>query len=83
MLVTEWKRGNNKRLLNWEKGFRQKFPSLHQTLLIDRNHNWLPKIENLLETKEIEFVLFGAMHLYGDDGILQLLKNRGCKIRQL
>jgi hypothetical protein len=40
-------------------------------------------IENYLKTPEIEFVLVGAMHLYGPDGILRKMKDKGYKVKQL
>ncbi|MFC4258847.1 TraB/GumN family protein [Marinobacter lacisalsi] len=59
------------------------FPELYDTLLLDRNRNWIPEIEHLLETADVELVLFGALHLVGEDGILALLEERGYRIEQL
>jgi uncharacterized protein YbaP (TraB family) len=62
---------------------RTKYPSIFQTLFVDRNNSWRPKIEALLETSEVEFVLVGAGHLSGPEGLLALLSARGCKVEQL
>jgi len=53
------------------------YPRLHQSLLVKRNKNWLPKLEKMLKTNTIELVLVGALHLVGEHGLLQLLRNRG------
>ena len=50
---------------------------------MDRNRNWIPEIERLMGTDEIELVLFGALHLVGEDGVLAMLENRGYRIDQL
>ena len=78
-----WRKGDNSglekmALTEWKKNF----PDLYHTLLVKRNNNWIPKIEKMLNTKEIEFVLFGALHLVGNEGVLAQLKARGYKIQK-
>lgn len=60
---------------------RKQAPEMYQRLLVDRNHAWLPKIEAMLTTPEIELVLVGALHLGGKDGLLKILKARGYQIK--
>ena len=55
---------------------------MYKSLIADRNDAWLPKIEAMLKTREVEFVLVGALHLAGDDGLLSQLATRGYKVRQ-
>ena len=59
------------------------FPALYQSIIVDRNNSWMPQIEAILKTREVEFVLVGALHLAGDDGLLAQLASRGYKIQQL
>ncbi|WP_039915282.1 TraB/GumN family protein [Cellvibrio mixtus] len=60
---------------------RKETPEVYQRLLVDRNQEWLPKIETLITTKETELVLVGALHLSGDQGLLARLKARGYHIK--
>ncbi len=53
------------------------YPELYQSLLVKRNMNWLPKIEALIDDDKTTLVLVGTLHLVGDDGLLQLLRNKG------
>jgi uncharacterized protein len=46
------------------------------SLLFDRNKKWIPSIEALIK-KQSTFVAVGAAHLWGDLGIITLLKNQG------
>ena len=62
---------------------RRKYPEIHRALLTDRNVAWAPRIEALLATPEIEFVLVGAAHLPGTDGLMALLQARGCTVEQV
>ncbi len=45
-------------------------------LLFDRNKKWIPAIEALIG-KQSTFVAVGAAHLWGDEGVITLLKKQG------
>ena len=47
-----------------------------ENFLINRNKNWMPVIENLVQKKS-SFIAVGAAHLLGEEGVIQLLKNKG------
>jgi uncharacterized protein len=82
-LLTAWKTGNIAKIDEiMLKDMRAKYPAIFQSLLVDRNNAWLPKIEDLLKTPEVEFVLVGAGHMAGPEGLLALLKARGYTIEQ-
>ncbi|MGB1311103.1 MAG: TraB/GumN family protein [Leucothrix sp.] len=57
--------------------FIKDYPKTYQSLLVERNNNWMPKIEALFDTPEIELVLVGALHMIGKDGLLQQLEKKG------
>ncbi len=56
------------------------YPELYQSLIVTRNMNWLPYIETLINDDKTDLVLVGALHLVGNDGLLQLLRNNGYKV---
>ncbi|MDX2091939.1 MAG: TraB/GumN family protein [Kofleriaceae bacterium] len=51
-------------------------------LLTDRNRAWLPVIEEL-HAKGEAFIAVGALHLVGEGSVLDLLLERGYRIRRL
>ena len=53
------------------------FPGTYDTLVVKRNLAWLPVLESLMQTADTEFVLVGALHLAGDQGLLSLLRMKG------
>jgi uncharacterized protein YbaP (TraB family) len=57
-------------------------PFLYQRLLVERNKNWLPKIEALFASKTRALVLVGAAHLVGPDGLVAMLRAKGYKVDQ-
>src|SRR6478736_5001910 len=60
----------------------QESPELYQRLLVERNHNWIPRIERCLQEKSACFVVVGAAHLVGPDGLPTLLAKQGYKVTQ-
>jgi uncharacterized protein len=55
---------------------------LYQRLLVERNKNWLPKLEALFARKSAAFVVVGAAHLVGPDGLVAMLKAKGYAVEQ-
>jgi uncharacterized protein YbaP (TraB family) len=55
---------------------------MYQKLLLDRNRAWLPKIEALFSRPKSAFVVVGAAHLVGSDGLLAMLRARGYTVAQ-
>ena len=56
---------------------------MYQRLLVERNRNWMPKIEALFTRPGHSFIVVGAAHLVGPDGLLQMLKAKGYTVEQL
>jgi uncharacterized protein YbaP (TraB family) len=78
-----WRRGDMSKLKDIGiTPFKNEFPEIHKALLVDRNNAWMPKIEAMLKTREVELILVGALHLAGDQGLLSQLTTRGYKVRK-
>ena len=60
----------------------QESPELYQRLLLERNQNWLPRIEKCLADNARCFIVVGAAHLVGKDGLPALLAKKGYKVTQ-
>jgi hypothetical protein len=58
-------------------------PFVYDRLLVARNRTWLPKIEALFSRPRPAFVVVGAAHLVGPDGLLAMLKAKGYQLVQL
>jgi uncharacterized protein YbaP (TraB family) len=55
---------------------------LYDRLLLERNQNWLPHIDRCLEQDAACFIVVGAAHLVGPDGLPTLLTRRGYRVTQ-
>jgi uncharacterized protein len=81
-LTTAWKSGDAKSVEQLVLGNLKTDPVLYQRLLVERNQNWMPKIEALFARKGHALVLVGAAHLVGPDGLVALLKAKGYTVEQ-
>lgn len=83
-LLAAWKAGDREALTSDLIDLMKKeSPKVYQSLLVDRNNNWMPQIESYFKSKETEFVLVGAGHLVGEDGLLVQLEKLGYEVEQL
>lgn len=81
-LYLEWRTGSvgpvEELLL---EGFEE-FPELFDTMVADRNRAWMPQIEELLAGKRDAMVVVGSMHLVGEIGLVNLLREKGYTVEQ-
>jgi len=57
-------------------------PDVYDLLLVSRNRRWVPKVEACMQSNRSCFVVVGAAHLVGPDGLVALLQQRGYSIVQ-
>jgi uncharacterized protein YbaP (TraB family) len=57
--------------------------ALFQTLLLDRNAEWVPKVEMLLQTPGVHLVAVGTAHLIGEGSVIDLLNAQGYEVQRL
>ncbi len=82
-LKAAWRSGDNDELAALSlASMRQDFPQIYQQLLVERNQNWFPLIESMLNDPGIEMILVGALHLVGKEGVLHALREKGYRIEQ-
>lgn len=81
-MIESWRSGDLDSLdKNFSERMRKETPLVYQSLMVERNQKWLPKIEEMLKTPEIEMVLVGSLHLSGEDGLLVQLKKSGYRVK--
>lgn len=79
-----WRSGNNKQLADIAiREWKAEFPNVFKRLLTDRNNNWMQELAHYNNDADVEFVLVGALHLVGEDGLLAQLKKSGHTLEQL
>ena len=56
---------------------------LYDTIVVDRNRDWVRQIDALLDDRDDYLIVVGTMHLVGKDGVPELLRKTGLQVRQL
>ncbi len=59
------------------------YSEYNQVMLADRNVGMADKAEEYMESGDTVLLLVGAAHFYGDDGILQLMQDRGYTVTEV
>ena len=52
----------------------------YQRLLVDRNANWVPQIEAMLDEPGTSLIAVGAAHLAGPDSVVDMLRAEGVSV---
>ena len=82
-LMNAWRRGDVDTLASSTHAAYSDFPAFGDRILGMRNRRWAPKLEGYLKSGQTYFVVVGAAHLGGSDGLLALMRARNCKVEQL
>ena len=81
-MTTAWQNGAADDLYELLFKSFEDHPGIEDRLLTRRNKAWLPQIEKMLKESKITMVVVGAGHLIGPDGLVELLKQKGYKVKQ-
>ncbi len=81
-MMTYWQKGQADKLYALLYKSFEGYSEIEDRLLLQRNKDWLDKIETLLEEPENVFIVVGAGHLVGPEGVVALLKQKGYKVKQ-
>ena len=82
-ILKAWRAGDTKALESTLLESFREYPEVYSQLVVERNANWMPRLESFLRQKENYLVVVGAGHLLGNDGLLALLKAKGYAVEQL
>jgi uncharacterized protein len=85
-LMEIWKSGNVKALEKFlaDSAYNHpEMPTIRIRILTERNKSMLVKIEDLIKEPGVDFIVVGAAHLIGNDGLVHLLTKKGYVLNQL
>jgi uncharacterized protein YbaP (TraB family) len=82
-MTSAWRSGDSGKLQEFLFRDAEKYPELTEQFLYKRNQAWVAPLENYLNSGERVMVLVGAGHIGGKYGLLELLKAKGCTVKQL
>jgi uncharacterized protein YbaP (TraB family) len=79
-MVSAWLHGDAEKLYELTIAETRSYPELanfYVKLLDDRNTQWMEKLETYLNSDKTTFVMVGAAHMAGKNGLLQQLRDAG------
>jgi uncharacterized protein len=82
-ILSAWRRGDVDAIARLAHETERDLPTFAERLIVERNRNWVPKIERYIRDRHTYFVVAGAGHMGGPNGVLSLLRARGYQIEQL
>jgi uncharacterized protein YbaP (TraB family) len=74
--------GNISALNQMLKAQLRGMPGAYESLITERNKNMALKLDSLMLSSSV-FCVIGSGHLYGNDGVIQLLKSKGYRVRAI
>lgn len=81
-LLAAWRAGDERALVrSLEKDF-EGYPELEEQLIYARNERWASLVVGMLDETDDILLVVGALHLVGDRGLPQLLRERGFKVER-
>lgn len=84
IVTSAWREGNFQRMdKDLLADMRQTFPQVYDVIIKNRNDAWMPTLQEYLTTDEIEFVMVGALHLSGPDGLLNQFLQLGYQLEEV
>jgi hypothetical protein len=82
-IVRAWQAGDTRALEDeFLEGLRDQ-PEIYQSIVVQRNRNWVEPVVALTRAREDYLVVVGALHLVGPDSLIRLLDREGVQPRQL
>lgn len=82
-IIEAWKSGDAESLQKLVHDEMAERPAVLEILLVERNQNWIPVIEEKLAGDKNVMFIVGAAHLVGEGSVVQLLEDKGHKLVQL
>ncbi len=83
-LIKSWRAGDEAGIDKFlSENMRKEHPKLYKRLLTDRNRDWIPHLEALMDSGKRTLVIVGVGHLVGKDSVIDLLRSRGYKVKKM
>ncbi|AXQ31428.1 TraB/GumN family protein [Solimonas sp. K1W22B-7] len=80
-LLRTWREGNGAALEELGAQLKARTPAIYERLLAGRNRAWLQRLQGALDGDKPQLIIVGAAHLYGPDGLVALLRQKGYRIQ--
>lgn len=81
-IMESYKNGDEK-FMNEAIEMQKENPEVYKALVLNRNIDMVEKAEEYIKAEEKYVLAVGALHFFGDDGIVKLLEDKGYTVTKL
>jgi len=82
-LIAAWESGSLEDLEQSLLDDFEDYPDVYKRIVTDRNHNWMDDLTRFLDQGEQDyFVAVGALHMVGEEGLINLLREAGYTVER-
>lgn len=81
--VNAWRKGDEALIARSYLDRMKDFPQVYKGIITSRNKQWLKTIEKCLKEQESTMLIVGLAHFAGEEGLLNLLRQRGYGVIKL
>lgn len=80
-----WRAGDAHRLwAGMAAEMKQRYPALYRSINVERNDRWVPQLQQRLRAGQgTTLAVVGALHLLGEDGVVEKLRARGYRVERI
>jgi len=82
-IVQSWNSGDGRAVEQLLLASMKDYPEIYEKVVVERNRRWLAELSKMLERGDKALVVVGAAHLVGQNGLIELLQQRGYTVEQL
>ncbi len=82
-IVQSWNSGDSRAVEQLLLASMKDYPKIYEKVVVERNRRWLTELSKMLERGDKALVVVGAAHLVGQNGLIELLQQRGYIVEQL
>jgi uncharacterized protein YbaP (TraB family) len=82
-MIAAWRSGSFEQLADQTADEFLEVPGLYDALLVQRNRSWIDTITGLASSDKNYLIVVGALHLTGEDSVIDMLEDAGFPAQQL
>ena len=82
-MMAAWKNGDLGRLDEIARASFEEYPGMYEKFVTNRNKTWAEELDRMTVKDKTSMVVVGVAHLAGNEGLIELLQQKGYTIQQL
>lgn len=82
-IYSDWSLGRVDRATAIVNAMTEHYPELVKKIVVERNRNWIPRFNAMLDNKKPAMTVVGLYHLVGPESLLVQLKRSGLVVRRI